>query len=144
LLTRDPQFGTELDCKVILAKLLSQIIEFDGAPNVSPETIGIAAKYLAHEPTKASYRDPLTKEKLSYEQMEIESGDPRHGISSFHLGHEDPTAIPRHTPANVNWRSARSNLIQGDLTLSAARTKFVELIARYFGLGEVRIEPEDH
>jgi hypothetical protein len=31
---------------------------------------------------------------------------------------------------------------EANLTLPQARTRFVELIARYFDLGEVRIEPE--
>jgi hypothetical protein len=34
-------------------------------------------------------------------------------------------------------------LIQGDLTLSEAKTKLVELIAKYFDLGEVKIEAEE-
>jgi hypothetical protein len=75
-------------------------------------------------------------------QQTPEAAAPKHGRSVFHLGHENAQAAPKHTPGNVSWRSARSNLIQGDLTLAEARTKFVELIARYFDLGEVRIEKE--
>ena len=139
----DPQFGTEIDSKAIFVKLLCQILEFQGAPIPSEEVLAIAHKYLETPPVQGRYRDPLTRERLSYLQMVAENAEPRQGISSFHLGHDDPTIQPKHTLANVNWRSARSNLIQGDLTLRQARTRFVELIARYFELGEVSIEPEN-
>lgn len=139
----DPQFGTEIDCKVILGKLLSQLLEFQGGPEVDADTRAIAGKYLGHDPARGTYRDPLTRERLAYQLLEAESRDPRHGISSFHLGHDNPAIQPKHTPPNVSWRSARSNLIQGDLTLTQARSRFVELIARYFELGEVKIEPEE-
>ena len=70
------------------------------------------------------YRDALTLEKLDYNHIQAEGTFRRlrHGRSEFHLGHENAQAVPRHTPANVSWRSARSNLIQGDLTLAQART----------------------
>ncbi len=139
----DPQYGTEIDSKIILVKLLCQILEFQEAPIPSDAIQAIAHKYLKRTPRQGQYRDPLTRERLSYRQMVAEYQDPRQGMSNFHIGHEDPTVQPKHTPSNVSWRSARSNLIQGDLTLREARTKFVELIARYFELGEVSIEPEN-
>ena len=46
-------------------------------------------------------------------------------------------------PENISWRTMRSNLIQGDMTLRESRTKFVELIGRYFDLGEVTIHPDE-
>ena len=139
----DPQYGTDIDSKIILAKLLCQLLEFQGAPIPTNAVLEVARKYLERAPGQGQYRDPLTREHLSFPQIVAEKADPRHGISSFHIGHDDPTRQPKHTPANVSWRSARSNLIQGNLTLREARTKFVELIARYFELGEVSIEPED-
>ena len=142
LLPNDPQYGTELDSKIVLVKLLSQILEFQDAPLPTDEVDMLARKYLERTPIAGQYRDPLTREHLSYSRMVSENANPRRGISSFHIGHDDPSAQARHIPANVNWRSARSNLIQGDLTLREARTRFVQLIARYFELGEVTIEPE--
>lgn len=65
-----------------------------------------------------------------------------HGHSSFHIGHEDPTRKPKHTPDNIGWRTFRSNLIQGNMTLRQARIYFVKLIGRYFELGEITIEGE--
>lgn len=114
------------------------MLEFKNAPIVDDETLRLLEEFVGKPIEPRSYRDALTKELLDYEDFLL---DPTPGRHSFHIGHEDPTLTPRHTPANVSWRSARSNLIQGDLTLSEARTKLVELIARYFDLGEVRIEP---
>jgi len=138
----DTQFGTEVECKVILLRLLGMILCFKNAPTVDAGNRLILEFYLGSHVEAGSYRDALTLEKLDYHRLQAEAAAPKHGRSEFHLGHENAQAVPKHTPTNVSWRSARSNLIQGDLTLAEARTKFVELIARYFELGEVRIEKE--
>lgn len=136
---KDPQFGTEADCKRILLRLLGMMLDFKSAPTVDDETRKVLEQYVDAPIAPGTYRDALTKELLDFQDFLAE---PTPGRSNFHIGHVDPTATPRHTPGNVSWRSARSNLIQGDLTLPQARTKFVELIARYFDLGEVHIEPD--
>lgn len=138
----DPQYGTEEDCKVIHLRLLGMMCEFVSAPVPDEETRNILAKYIGHRPVPGTYRDALTLEKLDYEAFATEALTPQHGQSDFHIGHEDPTASPKHVPGNVSWRGKRSNLIQGDMTLREARTKLVELIGRYFDLGEVTIHPE--
>lgn len=139
----DPQYGSEEDCKLIHLRLLAMLMEFRGAPAIDDATREVLERHLGQPIRPGSYRDALTKERLDYGALVREAEEPRHGRSEFHLGHDNPSITPRHTPDNVSWRSARSNLIQGDLTLPEARTKFVELIARYFELGEVHIEPED-
>jgi hypothetical protein len=138
-----PQYGSEADCKTILLRLLGMMLEFRNAPSVDDATRETLEAYLGHPIQAGSYRDPLTLERLDYAELRLETESPEHGRSEFHLGHRNPQAIPRHVPGNVEWRSARSNLIQGDLTLREARQRFVELIARYFELGEVTIEPEE-
>jgi hypothetical protein len=122
---------------------LATLLEFQGAPAVSEETMQILERHLRRELSPNSYRDPLTLELLDYHAFLAEVESPVHGRSEFHIGHRDPRAVPKHVPTNVEWRTARSNLIQGDLTLREARSKFVELIARYFKLGEVTITPEE-
>lgn len=139
----DPQYGGEEDCKTILLRLYAAAVEFKNAPEINEETKTILQKHLGRPIKTNSFRDLLTKERLDFANLVAESETPQHGRSEFHLGHENPKATPRHIPSNVTWRSARSNLIQGDLTLAEARTKFVEVIARYFELGEVKIEPEE-
>jgi hypothetical protein len=118
------------------------LCDFANAPVPDEGTVKILAKYIGHTPVPGTYRDALTKEKLDYDEFEKEALHPRHGHSEFHIGHEDPTANPKHVPDNVSWRGMRSNLIQGDMTLQEARTKLVELIGRYFELGEVTIHPD--
>ena len=138
----DPQYASESDCKIILLRLYATMLEFRNAPRADGATMLTLEKYLGRPIQGDRYEDPLTKERLDFSKLAGEIENPEHGKSQFHLGHEKPKAVPRHLPANVSWRSARSNFMQGDLTLDEARTKFVELIARYFGLGEVRVEPE--
>jgi hypothetical protein len=138
----DPQYGTEEDCKVILLRLYAMLLEFEGAPQVPEAPKSTLERRLGRPLVPGSYRDELTLEKLSYGKVAAEALDPRPGISGLHIGHRDPTLRPMHIPDNIEWRTERSNLIQGNLTLREARTKLVELIARYFELGEVTITPD--
>ena len=138
----DPQFGTETDCKTILLRLYATLLEFDGAPTADPAVVALLEKTLGRTLVPSSLRDELTLEKLSYPDVVAEALDPTPGVSPVHIGHRDPGLKPRHVPDNVEWRTERSNLIQGNLTLREARTKLVELIARYFELGEVTITPD--
>lgn len=137
----DPQYGTELDCKIIELRLFGMMLEFVNAPDVSGEAVDLLAVYLGKRPERGTYRDVLTLERLDYEHFANE--EPQPGTSEFHIGHDDPTLRPRHIPANVSWRTLRSNLIQGNMTLVEARTRLVQLVARYFGLGEVTIHPDE-
>lgn len=137
----DPQYGTEADCKSIELRLFGMMLEFVNAPDVSDEARDLLSLYLGKSPEPGSYRDVLTLERLDYNHFAYEKPQP--GTSEFHIGHDDPTLRPRHVPENVSWRSLRSNLIQGNMTLVEARTRLVQLVARYFGLGEVTIHPDE-
>jgi hypothetical protein len=138
----DPQYGTEHDCKLIELRLIATLLEFEGAPSIDGATQTMLESRLGRSLQKDGFRDELTLEKLSYDEIAAEAQSPRQGWSGFHIGHRDAAQKPKHTPDNVEWRTERSNLIQGNLTLAEARTKFVELIARYFELGEVTIRPD--
>lgn len=138
----DPQYGSEEHCKLILLRLYATLLEFTGAPSVDESTQTILEARLGRPLAPGSFRDELTLEKLSFAELAAEAEDSTQGVSSLHIGHRDPTLKPKHTPDNVSWRTERSNLIQGNLTLREARTRFVELIARYFELGEVHIAPD--
>ncbi len=139
----DPQYGTEEECKRILLKLYGQLLEFQNPPPLDGDTRAILEGHAGRALVANSYRDSLTLEPLDYAALAAEAAAPQHGSSDFHLGHEDPTTIPRHVSGNINWRTRRSNLIQGNLTLRQARTRLLEIIARYFELGEVEIQPEE-
>jgi hypothetical protein len=135
-----PQYGTELDCHVIFVKLCAQIFCFDGAPQLPDDLREILeTQYLGHPIAPGSYRDKLLLERFSFDELVAEGLNPVHGHSGFHIGHEDPSLAPKHQPGNIGWRSFRSNLIQGNMTLREARIYFVKLIGRYFELGEIDV-----
>lgn len=135
-----PQFGTELDCKIIAVKLFALIFCFDNAPPLGePLKSRLEAEYIGYPILPGSHKDSLLLEAFDFNDLAQEGLEPVHGHSSFHMGHEDPTLVPKHKPENITWRTMRSNLIQGDMTLRAARIYFVKLIGRYFELGEIDI-----
>jgi len=152
-----PQYGTEIDCKIIFVKLCAQIFCFDNAPAIPHELTRVAQhikelgpnlkqiceeQYLGHEIIAGTFRDSLLLERFDFEDLRQEGLTPVHGHSSFHLGHENPSLTPRHRPDNIAWRTFRSNLIQGNMTLRQSRIYFVKLIGRYFDLGEIHIPGE--
>lgn len=152
-----PQYGTELDCHIIFVKLAAQIFCFDNAPPVpaslnrvsaSVKALGPGLKtlleqsYTGHEIRPNTFQDSLLRERFDFNDLVAEGLNPQHGHSSFHIGHEDPTRKPKHTPDNVAWRTFRSNMIQGNMTLPQARLYFVKMVARYFDLGELQIVGE--
>jgi hypothetical protein len=138
---QDPQFGTERDCNIIVLRLWGMILAFDNAPAIGNEAREILERhYLGVALQAGTYRDSLLLESLDYQQVLAEIENPIHGVSQLHLGHQDPTIHPKHVPQNILWRSHRSNLIQGNMTLRQARIYIVKLIGRYFELGELNIE----
>jgi len=117
------------------------MLQFEGAPVVAPDAQKLLeTRYLGSPIAPGIYRDSLLLEKMDYGRVVAESQNPTHGTSDFHLGHEDPTLIPKHTPGNIAWRSHRSNLIQGSMTLREARIYILKLIGRYFELGELDLD----
>jgi len=137
----DPQFGTEVDCKSILLVLLLTTLEFKNAPEIRDPLISqLSIKYLSRELLRESFRDVLLLEYLDFRQLLDESMNPRHGSSEFHIGHIEPKLVPKHVPDNISWRTLRSNLIQGNMTLREARIYILKLIGRYFELGEIDIQ----
>lgn len=136
----DPQYGTEEDCKTILIILLLTTLEFQNAPDIEDDLVPeLSNRYLGREIEKDSFRDSLLLEFLDFQQLLAESENPRHGHSEFHIGHLEPKREPKHSPDNIAWRTLRSNLIQGDMTLREARIYIIKLIARYFELGEIDV-----
>ena len=79
-------------------------------------------------------------ERFNFQDLIAEGLNPVHGYSSFHIGHEDPSIQPKHKPTNISWRTARSNLIQGNMTLRESRIYFIKLIGRYLELGELDVK----
>lgn len=136
----DPQYGTEEDCKIILLILLLTTLEFKNAPEIDHSLVDeLSQRYLGRSLERDSFRDSLLLEFLDFQTLRAGAESPTHGRSAFHIRHIDPTRVPKHALENVAWRTLRSNLIQGDMTLREARIYIVKLIARYFELGEIHI-----
>ena len=81
--------------------------------------------YLGKQIVTGTYQDALLLEKLDYNELRDDALSPQHGYGVYHIGHQDPTLTPRHVPANVAWRTSRSNLIQGNMTLREARIALI-------------------
>jgi hypothetical protein len=140
IVANHPQYGTERDCKAIFVKLCAQVFCFDGAPDLDDDLRhNLEDNYLGHVIAPGALRDSLLQERFSFADFCAEGEAPVHGHSGFHIGHEGPTIVPKHQIPNISWRTYRSNLIQGNMTLRQARIYFVKLIARYFELGELDI-----
>ena len=152
-----PQYGTEHDCNIIFVKLSAQIFCFENAPPVPTAIRRVPAdikalgpllqtiledRYLGYEIRPNTFKDSLLLERFDFADLVNEGLNPVHGHSSFHIGHEDPTRKPKHVPDNIQWRTFRSNMIQGNMTLPQARLYFVKMIARYFDLGELQLAGE--
>jgi hypothetical protein len=135
----NPQYATELHSRIIFIKLCAMMFEFSHAPKPSEELLTLLETYLGKPIKRGKYRDALLLEGLDYRTMRDDALTPVHGASVYHLGHEDPTLTPRHVPGNISWRTSRSNLIQGNMTLRQARIYLLKLIGRYFELGELDI-----
>lgn len=136
----DPQYSSVLDANIIYIKLMAMLLEFKNAPSVSPDVLLLLEKsYLGRKIVAGTYKDTLLLEEMDYQDFVRETENPVKGRSNFHIGHEDPTAKPKHHPDNISWRTHRSNLIQGDMTLRQARIYIIKLIGRYFELGELSI-----
>ena len=109
-----PQYGSEIDCKLILLKLFGQLFSFVKAPQLDVISREILESYLGKNITPGAYVDPLTREAMDFERFVDEAKNPKHGHSYFHIGHHDPKLQPKHTPKNINWRTHPSNMIQMD------------------------------
>lgn len=137
----DPQYGNERDCKIIVVRLFGMLLAFEDPPNIDDDERDIIKRHYIGAPLQpGTYKDSLLLESMSYPDFAAEAAAPTHGTSNFHIGHEDPTIHPKHIPENIMWRSHRSNLIQGNMTLRQARIYIIKLIGRYFELGELNIE----
>ncbi len=116
------------------------MFEFAHAPKLDGELRILLEAYLGKPIKRGRYKDALLLEALDYQTMRDDALAPVHGASVYHIGHENPTLSPRHIPENISWRTSRSNLIQGNMTLRQSRIYLLKLIGRYFELGELDIE----
>lgn len=74
LVTNDPQFGTERDCKIIQLRLMAMLLQFKNPPAVDNLILQkLESNYLGEKIVAGSYRDSLLLESLNYDEFVIEA-----------------------------------------------------------------------
>jgi hypothetical protein len=128
----DRNWATRETCLIIELRLLAMLLSFKNAPVVPPATRSILERWWASPIVAGTFRDALLLEVLDYAEFAAEAAAATSGVSKFHIGHTDPTIPQMHTAENTAWRTHRSNLIQGNMTLRQARVEFLRIMGRYF------------
>lgn len=90
-------------------------LEFADAPAPPTEVVAAAGTILGHAVVPGNYRCPVSGRQLRFSELNAEATNPRHGRSSFHVGHVRPRARGgTNTAENTYWTSDLGNRIQGD------------------------------
>jgi hypothetical protein len=121
-----PDYSTESDALLVFLKLILQIAGMHNPPEIDQGLIKhISEKYFGVPVEEDSTKDPITDEPLSYPDLVADVvGKPVHGYSKFHIGHQNPTIHPKHTPSNIRWQLKASNDFQGPMDVRVARIAF--------------------
>ncbi len=99
----------------IEAKLFATTLDFEGAPKVPSSVRAAAAEILGHQPAPGAYRCPVSGRSMNFGEMVKEAKEPKHGRSSFHVGHIKPKAVGgTNTAENTYWTTDLGNRIQGE------------------------------
>lgn len=125
---KHPDYTSAAQIKPIEAKLLSQALSFDHAPNVPADVSDAAAKILGHVLAAGIYKCPVSGKSMDFELLRQEAEKPTHGRSKFQVGHIRPKARGGvNDPDNTYWISDLGNRIQGDNTWQDTVKTIVEM-----------------
>lgn len=114
---QSPQFASRSDCRSVELQLLSQMLEFVGAPRLSDVDRAAVESHLRRPLEIDGCRCPITGQPIVYERFVHAAENPRAGRSEYHVGHLNPlTRGGRHDWGNVVWMSDAGNRIQGNDT----------------------------
>ncbi len=135
-------FALRRTCWEIEHTLIQQMCHFDGFP---PELFARLEEAKLIEPLASPFRCPITMEPLSFEEFRRELTQPRHGRSSFQVGHLNPLKLVAaepdamahtgHSAQNISWISADGNRIQGALSLQETRALVRRIADNYESAG---------
>ncbi|MDY6804956.1 MAG: hypothetical protein SXA11_14275 [Cyanobacteriota bacterium] len=149
-------FALRRTCWEIEFILINQLCHFEGFPKetrqlLEEEKILLSIEELRQklEPAgiilpDATFRCPITMEALRFSEFEREINDPKHGKTSFQVGHINPlkalSDLPYygHTPQNISWISSNGNRIQGSLSLQETRDLILQIQEKYQQFGIFR------
>lgn len=125
---KHPDYTAKDQIPLIEAKLFAAALEFDDAPLLPEQVAQAAAAVVGHAVVAGNYRCPVSGRRLSFVELEAEADNPRHGRSSFHVGHVRPKAKGGvNTPENTYWTSDLGNRIQGDKTWAETVKTIIEM-----------------
>jgi hypothetical protein len=119
-------YASEIVATLVEVKYYLQALSMTGAPQLPPGTIQTAFLWLVEHPVEPGvYVDPIQRIPISIHAVV----DDARLIQSGHL-------VPlnrggRHEPSNAFLMLARSNQIQGDLTLEELLTLMREILSRH-------------
>jgi hypothetical protein len=134
-------FADRRTCMAIEYTLVTQLCAFEGFPEASQQILqqgGILPQELQ------THRCPITLDPMSFAQFREELLNPRHGKSSFQVGHLNPLKLDAdadqaagHTADNISWISADGNRVQGSLSLAQVRSLLRRIASNYEARGWV-------
>jgi len=103
----------------IEAKLFAAALEFQNAPALPADVTAAATTILGHPIQQETHRCPVSGRLMNFRELLAEASQPKHGRSSFHVGHVRPKARGgTNSPENTYWTTDLGNRIQGDKTLA--------------------------
>jgi len=112
------QFASRAECQAVELELLSQILEFQGAPQLSAADRVSVERHLGRSLSPNTRQCSITGQPMQYAAFVDAVVNPAAGKSPYHVGHLVPlTRGGRHERLNVVWMSEQGNRIQGNDTL---------------------------
>lgn len=131
---QSPQFATYLDCIYVEVKLLAQVLEFSGAPELEfPEEISTQIETVIDGDLKpGAFRCPISGQFIKYGPFIQAVEDPEHGRAQHQVAHLVPLALTegRHVASNVSWITELGNRVQGEDALFDITEK-IFMMAQY-------------
>ena len=112
---QSPQFASRTECRGVELELLSQILEFAGAPRLTNKDEQKVEADLDRPLRIGDRKCPITGDAITYSDFVDAATNRRAGKSKYHVGHLDPiTRSGKHVKENVVWMSDAGNRIQGN------------------------------
>jgi len=138
---QDPQAATRYECWQIEGKLLSQVFQFQGAPEAPDRLRDYVKQTLDIDSFEEVFHCPISGQIMYYDEFMREVLEADHGRSGYQIGHLDPLAVQEghHEKENVSWISERGNRIQGEDSLKDT----VEIIFNMAEFHMDRLDLED-
>lgn len=111
------QFATRTECYAVELELLSQVLEFEGAPTLSAAQRAQVEQHLGRTLAVGARRCSITGVPMKYADFITAVTNPAAGKSPYHVGHLSPlTRGGKHEKSNVVWMTEQGNRIQGNDT----------------------------